>query len=472
VVVDQLANPELLLETRRGVEIVQIDARLAHTRSERTALVDCLVDLGRSGKKVVRLKGGDAYLFGRGGEEAEALKDAGISFDVVPGVPSAFSVPASAGIPVTDRRHSKSVLITTGQVAKDAEPVDFVAMAKSAETLVVFMGLKKLPSIVVDLLKGGLDPQTPAAVISKGTLPGQRTVTAPLQSLVGAVENAKLQTPALLVVGSVVSLRKVLSMEKERPLFGQRVVVTRPRSQATGFVQGLMDLGAEPLILPTIVVASVTPDEKGDAALSRASEFDAIFFTSTNSVRRTFECFEAAGTDLRCLSGVQVIAIGSATAAALKEHGIIADLMPRKFSSEGICEALGSEGIKGRRFLYPKARHTRGTLEGTIPQEGGHLEAVVLYETLSNAIPESHWPPAMVQGEVDWFTFTSPSTVRGFLELLGKEGAQLMLEKAKVIAIGQTTADALSEHFQLDIIVPEKSTIEFMLKAIETHSVA
>ena len=467
VVVDQLANPELLLETRRGVEIVQIDARLAHTRSERTALVDCLVELGQSGKTVVRLKGGDAYLFGRGGEEAEALKDAGISFEVVPGVPSAFAVPASAGIPVTDRRHSKSVLITTGQVAKDAEPVDFVSAAKSAETLVIFMGLKKLPSIVADLLKGELDPETPAAVISKGTLPGQRTVTAPISELVERVEKANLQTPALLVVGSVVSLRKVLSMEKERPLFGQRVVVTRPRSQATGFVQGLMALGAEPLILPTVVVAPVLPNPKEQAALRGVSGFDAVFFTSTNAVRRTFECLEEIGMDVRCLAGVQVIAIGTATSEALKARGIIADLIPDTFSSQGICDALGEAGIKGRRFLYPKARVTRGTLEAAIPEAEGVLESVVLYETLSNAIPESHWPGAIRDGDVDWFTFTSPSTVRGFFDLMGKERGLSLLEGSQVLAIGKTTASALSEYFQLDAIVPEKSTIDSMLKAME-----
>lgn len=470
VVVDQLANPELLLETRRGVEIVQIDARLAHDRRERTALVDCLVELGKSGKKVVRLKGGDAYVFGRGGEEAEALKEAGVSFEVVPGVPSAFAVPASAGIPVTDRRYSKSVLITTGQVAQGAEPVDFARLASAAETLVIFMGLKKLKEIVEDLQKGGLAPDTPAAVISKGTLPGQRSVSAPLNALVEQVHLAGLQTPALLVVGSVVSLQEVLSMEKERPLFGQRVVVTRPRSQATSFVQGLMDLGAEPLILPTIVVASVSPDELSRKALSRASEFDGIFFTSTNAVRRTFEELSALGTDLRCLAGLQVIAIGKATKDALKDHGIIADLMPKKFSSEGICEALGPEGIRGRSFLYPKARQTRGTLERAVPEEGGSLESVVLYETLSNAIPETHWPPPIVQGQVDWFTFTSPSTVRGFLDLLGPERAQTMLEKTKVIAIGQTTAAALLEAVDVQVILPERSTIESMLKAIEAHT--
>ncbi len=466
VIADHLVNPELLLETRSNVEIIRVDATFSHDREKREELVRQLVLYASTGKRVVRLKGGDCFLFGRGAEEAEALLEAGIPFEVVPGVSSAFAVPAAAGIPLTDRRYAHSVLLATGHAAEGESAVDFTALANQADTLVVLMSKGRLGAICAELIEGGLDPQTPAAMISRGTTPSQRSVIGVVCDIADRVESSHLALPALLVVGTVVTLREKLSMFEDRPLFGKRVVITRPRSQSQQIVQRLMELGAQPVLLPTIRLADIEPDKAGLEALARLPDYDGIFFTSTNAVRRTFEELERLGMDSRSFTGVLVISVGAATATALKERGLVPDVVPITFSQEGICEALSESGVKGQVYLYPRAESVRETLRHTIPEQGGRLVDLILYRT--ETVPETSLPDPIQEGLVDVVTFTSPSTVRGFFERLGSPRAEEILGNTLVLAIGQTTKAALVERGVADVHTPDRSTVDDMVDQLCT----
>ena len=461
VIADHLVNPELLLETRASVEIIRVDATFSHDRSKREELVRQLVLYASTGKRVVRLKGGDCFLFGRGAEEAEALLDAGIPFEVVPGVSSAFAVPAAAGIPLTDRRYAHSVLLATGHAAEGESAVDFSHAANAADTLVVLMSKGRLRTICSELMDGGMDPQTPAAMISRGTTPRQRSITGVVCDIADRVESSQLDLPALLVVGSVVNLREKLSMFEDRPLFGKRVVITRPRSQSQRIVQRLMELGAQPILLPTIRVAEITLDEAGQETLSQLASYDGIFFTSTNAVRRTFEELDRLGLDSRVFAGVLVISVGAATSAALKEHGLVPDVDPATFSQDGICEALADSGVDGQVYLYPRAERVRETLHQTIPAQGGRLMDLVLYRT--ETVTESSVPKSLEEESIDAVTFTSPSTVRGFFERLGSARANAILAGTLVMAIGKTTRAALVERGVSNVHTPDRSTVDDMV---------
>jgi uroporphyrinogen III methyltransferase/synthase len=360
VVYDRLAPESLLKYAKPGAELIYVGKKPGEDQAMKQVEINALlVDLGCCGKTVVRLKGGDPYVFGRGGEEALALIEAGLPFEVVPGVTSGIAAPAYAGIPVTHRSVSTSVAFVTGHEdpTKGHSDVDWARVAKAADTLVLYMGVGRLREISAGLVSAGRSPGTPVAVIRWGTVPEQRTITGTLEDIADKVEEANLKPPAITVVGDVVALREAgLDWYERRPLFGVRVVVTRARAQAGELSVELEKLGAEVLEFPTIEVRP--PDDLGplDAAIQDLDSFDWLVFTSVNGVEACVERLERHGLDLRSVPReAKVAAIGPATAQRVREAGLRVDVVPREFRAEALIGELAGDSLAGKKVLIPRA---------------------------------------------------------------------------------------------------------------------
>jgi uroporphyrinogen III methyltransferase / synthase len=406
-----------------------------------------LVEAARAGKSVVRLKGGDPFVFGRGGEEAEALRAAGIDFEVVPGVTAGVAASAYAGIPVTHRDDASAVAFVTGHEdpEKSETALDWEALACFPGTLVFYMGVKRLAANAAALIEAGRGPDEPAAAIERGTMPGQRTVVATLATLAEAIEREGVGAPALIVVGPAVARRESLDWLERRPLHGRRVVVTRARAQASGLAATLRALGAEVVELPAIRIEPRIDAEEVRRAVEGIGEYALICVTSPNGAHLLFEALAGAGLDARALGGRQkqggrgekptVAAIGPETARALAEHGIQADAVPERFVAEALVEALAEIEVEGRRVLIARAAEARDVLPDALRERGAEVDVVALYETLREQ-PE---PEAVEAAQAaDYVTFTSSSTVRNLTEALGERFPR----NARVVSIGPVTSEA------------------------------
>jgi len=394
-----------------------------------------LVTHGASGAAVVRLKGGDPFVFGRGGEEAEELRAAGIDFEVVPGVTAGVAGPAYAGIPVTHRDAASAVAFVTGHEdpSKGASALDWAALAAFPGTLVFYMGVRQLPAIASELIGAGRDPNEPAAVVSRGTLPDQEVVSSTLRRIAEVAADAGIRAPAVIVVGRVAGMRDALTWFESRPLAGVSVAVTRARAQASGLAGRLAGLGAAVIEAPAIQIVPLdgpTPDVRG---------YDLVCLTSPNGVGVLFSRLEAAGLDARALAGTRVAAIGPGTAAALRSHGVIADVVPaERFVAEGLIEALAEVEVK--RALVARAAEAREVLPEALRQRGADVDVVALYETVASPLSEDQLSAVAA---ADYVTFTSSSTVRFFLDSAGDLGARL---RARLVSIGPVTSATLREH--------------------------
>ena len=432
---------------------------------------ELLVAKAREGKRVVRLKGGDPFVFGRGGEEAEALAAARIPFEVVPGVTSAVAVPAYAGIPLTHRRISSSFAVVTGHEdpEKPESAIDWGRLAKGADTLVILMGGANLDEIMKRLVEGGRKPDEPVAVVRWGTTPEQRVVTGTIGDIAKRVAEAGLTPPLVTVVGEVVRLRDTLRWFDNRPLFGKRVLVTRTLEQAAVLSHALTEAGAEAIELPAIeIVAQVDRKALGQAlARLETSEYSWAIFSSANGVDIFFRELRRAGKDARAIGRARVCAIGPATAIALAERGVHADLVPERFLAEGLVEALAERDLTGQRVLWPRARGARRTLVAGLGRLGATVDEVPLY---SAAVPEEVDEEAMSRlraGEVDVVTFASPSAVRNLLKMLG--GDRKALEEPLIACIGPVTAAAARRAgLRVDVEAAEH-TIEGLLETLSSH---
>lgn len=426
-----------------------------------------LTELAREHRRVVRLTGGDPFVFGRGSREAEVLAEAGVPFEIVPGVTAGSAVPAYAGIPVTHRGISSTVVFAAGRedTLEGEEAKRWEHLARGAETLVVFMGRRTLPSIVDRLRAGGRSSETPAAVIEWGTHPRQRTVVAPLGSVAAEAEAAEIEAPALVVVGEVVRLRERLAWFESRPLFGRRAVVTRARAQAADFVRSLEELGAEVIPLPTIRITDPADPEPLRFAVREADRFDWIVFTSVNGVQRFWAELRASGRDTRTLAGVSLCAIGPATAAAIELEGARADLVPPEFVAESVLEALEEEGgLRGSRVLLPRAEVARSTLPETLRERGAEVVEVAAYRTVQDGGEADVVRERLRRGEVDLITFTASSTVRNFVDLVGTE-----IGPSRVACIGPITAGTARELGLPVHVQAESYTIPGLVAAIRQH---
>jgi uroporphyrinogen III methyltransferase/synthase len=416
---------------------------------------------------VVRLKGGDPFVFGRGGEEALYLHERGIDFEVVPGVTSAVAVPAYAGIPVTHRDLTSSLAIVTGHERPDKgeSSIRWDKLATGAGTLVFLMGIENLHSIVANLVLHGRSAGTPCALIRWGTLPGQHVVTGTLADIEEKAREAGVTPPGIIVVGEVVSLRPRLAWFERRPLFGRRVVVTRARSQASNLTSLLEELGAEVLEVPTIEVVPVVDMSALDRELSRLGQYDWVLFTSVNGVELFFERLLACGGDVRDLHGAALGAIGPATAEALRRRGLRVEVIPEEYRAEGMLRALGGRVRPGQRVLLPRARGARTVLPDMLRGQGAEVTEVALYEAVRVPVePEAR--ERVLQGEADAITFTSSSTVRNFVAALGKEAAAAIPARTRMVCIGPVTADtARSLGLRVDAVA-EEYTIPGLVQAL------
>ncbi len=436
IVYDYLANAQLLnLAPPRAERVYVGKSAKQHTKTQDQINAILIEHAKRKGVRVVvRLKGGDPYVFGRGGEEGEFLRANGIPFVEIPGITSGIAAPAYAGIPVTHRDFTSTITLITGHEKEDADPnaprVNYEALAKLNGTLVFYMGIKGLPLIVERLTAGGLDPETPAAVIRWGTHPNQRTVTGTVATIAQEVERAGITAPAITIIGKVVSLRRTLNWFEEQPLFGQRILVTRTRQQASELSAMLAGLGAQVLEVPTIEIVPPADWEPIDRTLMQVPAYDWVVFTSANGVRAAWSRLRELGFDARHFGASSVAAVGPATAKALEEIGIVPDLIPERFTGDEIVPALkaemGEEEIRGKRFLLLRADIARPALREGLEKLGGVVEDVAIYQTKrAERLPEEVIA-TIENGEAEWVTFTSASTATNLWDLLTvKQRAQI-----------------------------------------------
>jgi uroporphyrinogen III methyltransferase/synthase len=468
VVYDQLASRELLKEAPAGAELLYVGKKAGAHALPQGAINELLVDKARSGLTVVRLKGGDPFVFGRGGEEAEELAAAGIPFEVVPGVTSAVAVPAYAGIPVTHRRYTTLVTFITGHEdpAKEASTIPWAALGPNPGTLVFLMGVKNLAENCRRLMEAGRPPETPAAVIQSGTTLSQRTVLGTLADIASRAQEADIQPPAVLVVGGVVELAEPLRWWENRPLWGKTAVVTRSREQASRLTALLAAAGARCLEVPTIEIAPPADLAPFDAALQNLARFDWIIFTSANGVRAFLDRLFQKGLDARHLGHAKIAVIGPATAQALRHYGLVPDVVPDTFQAEGLLAVLAPRLMGGTRILLARAEQARDVLPQGLREIGAKVDVVPVYR----AVPPASVPPeaagALNEGRVDILTFTSSSTVHNFAGLVGKERFQKLATRAAVAAIGPITTATLSEYGITPQIEPAPFTIPALAAAI------
>jgi uroporphyrinogen III methyltransferase/synthase len=450
VVYDRLAPESVLANAKPEAELVYVGKKPGEPSMPQEEINALLVELGRAGKRVVRLKGGDPYVFGRGGEEAMALIAAGLPFEVVPGVTSGIAVPAYAGIPVTHRGVSASVAFVTGHEdpTKDQSDVDWNRIANGADTLVLYMGVGRLHEISSELISAGRSPGTPVAVIRWGTVSEQRIVTGTLDDIADRVAEANLKPPAITVVGDVVSLREAgLDWYERRPLFGRRVAVTRARAQAGRLSGELERLGAEVLEFPTIEIRP--PEDFGplDAAIGDLDTFDLLVFTSVNGVEAFVERLAHHGLDLRAVPrDARVAAIGPATAQRIREVGLWVDVVPEEFRAEALIEELTGDSLVGRRVLIPRARVAREIMPDKLREAGAEVVVPPAYESVPSSGGKDGLAKELEAGRIDCVTFTASSTVENFVGTFGVEEAARLLSGTRVACIGPITADTARRH--------------------------
>lgn len=465
VVYDALAHPSLLDHAPASARRIYVGKRAsAHAKSQ-AEIHRILVREARKGLTVVRLKGGDPYLFGRGGEEAEVLVGAGIPFEVVPGVTAACGVAAYAGIPLTHRDFASCVTFVTGHEAEgkaDAR-IDWEALARTGGTLAFYMGVASLPSIARSLVAAGKPSSTPVAVVQWGTLPRQRAVTGTLATIARVVEKARIQAPAIILVGGVVGLRRRLRWFDRRPLFGRRVLVTRSRAQAGRLSELLAEAGAEAVEVPSIEIAPPRSWKALDRAIVRLAEHDWVVFTSANGVAAFLARLAACGKDARALAEVSIAAIGPATAAALETARLRADLVPGEFTTEALVAAL--RGVRGKRFLLPRADLANPELAEGLRRAGAVVDEVTAYRIRPARISDDDI--ARLEGRPpDVVTFASSQTARNLVERLGRSRARRLLAGARIASIGPVTSRTLHElGFRVDLEACE-ATIPSLVSSI------
>ncbi|MCC5908969.1 MAG: uroporphyrinogen-III C-methyltransferase, partial [Clostridiaceae bacterium] len=439
ILYDNLANQELLKYRGTEVEIIDVGKSPNNHKYSQEEINQLLVTKAKEGKIVTRLKGGDPFVFGRGGEEAIALREEGIPFEVVPGITSAIAVPTYGGIPVTHRNISTSFHVITGHEdpTKTTSSVNYEALAKINGTLIFLMGVSHLEEITEKLMQYGKDQNTPAALIHRGTTAHQRTVTGTLKNIVKVAKEKKIKSPSIILIGEVVNLRSQLDWLQQLPLQGNRILVTRTRQQASKLSSELKNLGGEVVEFPTIEIEKPKDFTEIDQALKQLGEFNHIIFTSVNGVKAFFDRLNALRKDIRSIGSAKIIAIGSATRKVLEEKGLMVDLIPEVFTAEGILDAAEGMIQKGDRVLLPRADIARSALNIGLEKMGAEVKVVDIYKTI---VPSCRREDLVeiLQDTVQYITFTSSSTVKNFMEILGEENKHL-IKNSKIAAIGPIT---------------------------------
>ena len=469
VLYDHLANPVLLDYAPPHAERIYVGRKGRGFYSGQDEINQILISKAREGKCVVRLKGGDPFVFGRGGEEAEVIAEAGLAYEVVPGVTSAVAVPAYAGIPVTHRTLASTVTFVTGHEDpnKAASALEWPRLASSEGTLVFLMGMKNLPHIVEKLLKEGKDPKTPVAIIRWGTYPRQRTL---IGTMVDIVERARIEAmdpPTVIVIGEVVALRDRLNWFESRPLFGRRVLVTRPKEQAPILSTLLTAYGAEPVECPTLEIAPPDTSEELDEAIKELPTYQWLVVTSVNGVRAFMERLRFNQYDSRRLAGLHVCCIGPGTAKEMEGYGVKADYIPAIFQAEGLIELMKEQGVAGARVLIPRAEVARDLLPDQLRVLGAEVQVVTAYRAIPPQIQIRELKDRLRQRQIHYLTFASSSTVRNFCQLFeSREELNHMIEGSTVACIGPITAQTVEEHGLRVGVVASQNTIPALVESI------
>ena len=472
VLYDRLIPPGALDGARPDAELRYVGKEPGAPALTQEQTNELLVELAHAGKRVVRLKGGDPFVFGRGGEEAEALAAAGVAFELVPGVTAGVAAPAYAGIPVTHRDAASAVAFVTGHEdpEKSDSALDWDALARFPGTLVFYMGIRNLPLIVERLTAAGRDPDEPAAVIERGTHPGQRTFADTLGGIAARVDAEEVRPPAITLVGPVAELRETIAWLERRPLHGEVVAVTRARAQASGLAARLRELGAEVVETPAIRIEARAVEGELRAAVERIGEYSLVCVTSPNGVRLLFDALATAGgqaraggaaeagRDARALAGATLAAIGPGTAAALLEHGIRADVVPERFVAEALAEALEPVAVERRRVLIARAADARDVLPDALRARGAEVDDVALYDTVAEPLTDAD---RAALERATYVTFTSSSTVRFLLESGERPPAG-----ARIVSIGPVTSATAEEHGLTVEVEAERHDIDGLVSAL------
>ncbi|MDA8387517.1 MAG: uroporphyrinogen-III C-methyltransferase [Nitrospiraceae bacterium] len=468
VVYDYHLNSQVLGYVRSDAEFIYAGKRGGHHTMSQDDINATLIDRARDGKTVCRLKGGDPFVFGRGGEEACALVDAGLEFEIVPGVSSSVAAPAYAGIPLTHRKISSSFAVIPGyeDATKQGSSIDWQKIATGVGTLVFLMAVKNVGELVQKLIENGKPPETPVAVIRWGTRPEQRTITSTLAEIAGRMKQTEIKPPAVMVVGEVVRLREKLKWYETKPLFGHRVLVTREHS-TPGFAS-LEDLGAEIVEFPAIEIVPPASWQPLDEALGNAGSYDWIIFTSTNGVKFFFKRFRELRMDIRSIRA-RICAVGSKTAEAVRRFCLNVDLVPEEFRAEGLIDAFTglypSGRLDGVRFLLPRAEEAREIFPEQIRRMGGVMDVPAAYRAVKPLARGKRLKRFLKEGKITVATFTSAATFTNFMEILGADAGSL-LQGVSIAAIGPVTAKKIEQAGLKTRIMPAKATMEALAEAI------
>ena len=468
IIYDYLASSALLKHASKNAELIYVGKKGGDHTLSQDEINALIVEKAKTGSIVCRLKGGDPFIFGRGGEEAEVLVKKEIPFEVVPGVTSAVAAAAYAGIPLTHRKLTSTVAFVTGHEDpyKKESSIDWESLAKGIGTLVFFMGVKNLPDITQKLIANGKLPETPVAIIRWGTTPNQQTVTGTLDNISNRVRKSGLKSPAIIVVGEVVDLRPLLKWFENRPLLGKRIVVTRARAQASDMIKRLSDLGAECLEFPTIKVTPSDDFRPLDQAIARLIDYDWIVFTSVNGVNFFFDRLFTLEKDVRALHHLHIAAIGPVTAEKLGNFGLKSDIIPKNYRAEAVVEAFKKEELTGKRILLPRAKEARPVLPVELRKMGAAVNEVTSYLTEKEAGNTDQLRQWLEDKTIDLITFTSSSTVNNFKAVITANKFENLVEDVTIACIGPITADT-AKDLGFDVhIVADVYTIPGLCDAI------
>ena len=471
IIYDYLASPFFLKYASETAELLYVGKKEGHHTLPQPEINSLIIKKARQGLTVIRLKGGDPFIFGRGGEEAEALVKENIPFEVVPGVTSAIAAPAYAGIPLTHRDFTSTLAFVTGHEnpSKKESNINWGALAKGIGTIVFFMGVKNLPNITRELMSHGMPSDMPVGLIRWGTTPHQMTVTGTLDTIVDRVKAAGLKAPAITVVGRVVKLRETLKWVENRPLLGKKIVVTRARDQASDLVKGLSELGADCLEYPTIKVAPTDDWTLLDSALENLSAYSWLIFTSVNAVDSFFKRLFEKNKDVRALGHLQTATIGPATERRLFDFGIKSDMVPQNYRAESIVSAFAAIDVKNKKVLLPRAKEARPILPVELEKMGAVVDDIPVYCTLAVSENADMLIQLLADKEVDLVTFTSSSTVKNFKALLPPEKFELLLKDVAIASIGPITSETAQNLGFKVHITAQDYTIPGLCRAIQQY---
>jgi len=468
IIYDHLVNEEIIRQAKESVRLIYAGKRGGEHTLPQDEINRLLLEEAKQGNIVARVKGGDPFIFGRGGEEAEILAKSGIPFEVVPGVTSAAAVPAYAGIPLTHRGHTSTVAFVTGHedATKEESDIDWKSLA-GIGTVVFLMGVRNLGRITANLIAHGKNADTPAALIRWGTTENQETLTGTISDIAGKAEEKHFSPPAILVVGGVVDLRSLLNWYETKPLFGKGIVITRPEAQSEEFASLLHAQGARVINFPTIKIVPPVSYDGLDRAIAELSAYQWIIFTSANGVVFFLRRLKELGRDVRDLKGLRICTIGPATATQLEQLGIRVDLVPDEFISEGVVQAFEKINLRRSRILLPRAETARDVIPEGLAKLGTKVDVVTAYRTVNSGKDRAELEKLMNEGKVDVITFTSPSTVHNFMEIMGRN--YVTPKGVRIACIGPVTAAAVKKAGLPTDIIQERYTIPGLVETLTKY---